>query len=71
MKDFLAGYLSVRPLSDNERETFGVVWAVYYADKLSHYVGVERMKDASFSHWDFEGEIRRLSQKIDEIGSLL
>jgi len=72
MLDFLRGYLSERPLSIGDRETFGVVWAAYYADQLSHYIEKPgTVKDAVRSRFDFEGQIRRLPLSVDEIRSLL
>ena len=72
MLDFLRGYLSERPLSVGDRETFGVVWAAYYADQLSHYIEKPgTVRDAVLSRFDFEGQIRRLPLAVDEIRSLL
>ena len=72
MLDFLRGYLSERPLSVEDRETFGVVWAVYHADKLSHYIEKPgTVKTSVLSRFDFEGQIRRLPLAVGEIRSLL
>ena len=72
MKDFLQGYLAERPFTEGERETFGVVWAVYYAYKLSSYVSKpSSVKDRWGQGWDFEGEIRRLPETIEEVRTLL
>ena len=72
MLDFLRGYLSERPLSVGDRKTFGVVWAVYYADKLSHYIEEPgRVNSSVLSRYDFKGQIRRLPLAVGEIGSLL
>ncbi len=72
MLDFLRGYLSERPLSVEDRKPFGVVWAVYYADKLSHYIEKPgRVNGSVLSRFDFEGQIRRLPLAVGEIRSLL
>ena len=72
MRDFLRGYLSERPLSVGDRETFGVVCAAYYADKLSHYVEKPgRVKDSVRSGFNFEDKIRSLPFAVGEIRSLL
>jgi Ser/Thr protein kinase RdoA (MazF antagonist) len=72
MTELLAGYQSERPLTQEDRETFGVVWAAYYADKLSYYVEKPgRVKGLEDSQLDYAQVIRQLPYDVGEVRSYI
>lgn len=70
MVRFLRGYLAIRELSREERDTFGVVGAAYYADKLAHYITRQRT-GSLHTNYDFVSLIQSLPVTMEGIRSML
>ena len=71
-RQFVDGYWSIRPLSPEECETFGVIWAVCLVGKLTHYTeNIERIKDVRIGSWNFHEQILKLPESVKEAESMV
>lgn len=68
---FLDGYKAVRPFTTDECETFGIIWGVCLAEKLTHYtVNHNKIKDVRVGFWKFHEEILNLPQVVEDMISI-
>ena len=72
-REILLGYHERRALSQSEIRAFPVVWAAYYADRLSflYQKWGSKVTDPPFSNFDIHGELMRLPHRGIEMGDEL
>ena len=73
MREILLGYHEGRALSQSEIRAFPVVWAAYYADRLSllYRKWGSKVTDPPFSTFDIHSELMRLPHRGIEMGDEL
>lgn len=72
VKPLLESYASLRPLSQEDRKTFGMIWAAWSADQFTYFAeDINRVGDPRRDAWDFHGQILRLPDLIERAEQLL
>ena len=67
----IKGYISVRPFNQEDRDTFGVLWAAYAAEKLTHFATHKNVGGSRRDLWDFHNRVLQLPNTVHEANQLI